>query len=315
MNNNEQQEIELIKFNMGNEILELLNDKDVSEIIINDDTKLFKDTFSEGQVFTGKYIDPTRTLSLIQVVASYSKQIIDENNPILEARLYDKSRFTGVIPPLADNPTINIRKHTILKLTLDDYVDTGVITQNQKKILLDNIKNKRNILVVGATGSGKTTFANACINDISKLNERLGILEDTPEIQTTATNRYFLHTSSNKKMIDLVKVSLRMTPQRIIVGEIRDGASLYLLRAWNSGHGGGVCTIHSDSARKALGQLEGYIQEVSQTPQKQLIADNVHLIVVIDKVFEDGETKRKLVEMVEVKGLDKEGNYILENLC
>lgn len=133
MNNNEQQEIELIKFNMGNEILELLNDKDVSEIIINDDTKLFKDTFSEGQVFTGKYIDPTRTLSLIQVVASYSKQIIDENNPILEARLYDKSRFTGVIPPLADNPTINIRKHTILKLTLDDYVDTGVITQNQKK--------------------------------------------------------------------------------------------------------------------------------------------------------------------------------------
>lgn len=315
MNNNEQQEIELIKFNMGNEILELLNDKDVSEIIINDDTKLFKDTFSEGQVFTGKYIDPTRTLSLIQVVASYSKQIIDENNPILEARLYDKSRFTGVIPPLADNLTINIRKHTILKLTLDDYVDTGVITQNQKKILLDNIKNKRNILVVGATGSGKTTFANACINDISKLNERLGILEDTPEIQTTATNRYFLHTSSNKKMIDLVKVSLRMTPQRIIVGEIRDGASLYLLRAWNSGHGGGVCTIHSDSARKALGQLEGYIQEVSQTPQKQLIADNVHLIVVIDKVFEDGETKRKLVEMVEVKGLDKEGNYILENLC
>ena len=315
MNNNEQQEIELIKFNMGNEILELLNDKDVSEIIINDDTKLFKDTFSEGQVFTGKYIDPTRTLSLIQVVASYSKQIIDENNPILEARLYDKSRFTGVIPPLADNPTINIRKHTILKLTLDDYVDTGVITQNQKKILLDNIKNKRNILVVGATGSGKTTFANACINDISKLNERLGILEDTPEIQTTATNRYFLHTSSNKKMIDLVKVSLRMTPQRIIVGEIRDGASLYLLRAWNSGQGGGVCTIHSDSARKALGQLEGYIQEVSQTPQKQLIADNVHLIVVIDKVFEDGETKRKLVEMVEVKGLDKEGNYILENLC
>jgi len=315
LNNNEQQEIELIKFNMGNEILELLNDKDVSEIIINDDTKLFKDTFSEGQVFTGKYIDPTRTLSLIQVVASYSKQIIDENNPILEARLYDKSRFTGVIPPLADNPTINIRKHTILKLTLDDYVDTGVITQNQKKILLDNIKNKRNILVVGATGSGKTTFANACINDISKLNERLGILEDTPEIQTTATNRYFLHTSSNKKMIDLVKVSLRMTPQRIIVGEIRDGASLYLLRAWNSGHGGGVCTIHSDSARKALGQLEGYIQEVSQTPQKQLIADNVHLIVVIDKVFEDGETKRKLVEMVEVKGLDKEGNYILENLC
>lgn len=140
-------------------------------------------------------------------------------------------------------------------------------------------------------------------------------MEDTPEIQTTATNRYFLHTSSNKKMIDLVKVSLRMTPQRIIVGEIRDGASLYLLRAWNSGHGGGVCTIHSDSARKALGQLEGYIQEVSQTPQKQLIADNVHLIVVIDKVFEDGETKRKLVEMVEVKGLDKEGNYILENLC
>lgn len=314
MNNDKNLEIELIKYNMGKEILELLNDKDVSEVIVNDDNKLFKDTFSEGQVFTGKYVDPIKTLSLIQVVASYSKQIIDENNPILEAKLYDNSRFTGVIPPVADNPTINIRKHTILKLTLDDYVKSEVITENQKEIIVENIKNKRNILIVGATGSGKTTFANACINDISKLNERLGILEDTPEIQTTANNRYFLHTSQNKKMIDLVKVSLRMTPSRIIVGEIRDGASLYLLRAWNSGHGGGVCTIHSDSSKKALGQLEGYIQEVSQTPQKQLIADNIHLIIVISKVFEDGETKRKLVEMVEVKGLDNEGNYILKSL-
>lgn len=301
MNSNKEQTIKLIEVNMGDEILKLLSDEDVTEIMINDDRTVWKQTFSEGLVNAGFEVSSIKSQSLIQVVASYCGKIVDEKNPILECELHDGSRFTGVIPPITTSPTVNLRKHSKKIFTFEDYINQGNLTKEQKEIICNSLDNKENVLVVGATGSGKTTFGNACLEYLSTTSERLGILQDTLELQSSAKNRYYLKTSKNVSMTGLVKVSLRMTPSRIIIGEIRDGAALAMLRAWNSGHGGGFCTIHSDNARKALRQLEGYIEEVSQTSQKSLIADNINLIVVLKN--------KKVVEISRLEGLKDNGEY------
>lgn len=305
MNNNEEI-IKLIEVNMGEKILNFLNDDDVTEIMINDDKTVWVQTFSQGLIGADFIIPSTKTQSLIQVVASFSGKIVDEKNPILECELYDGSRFTGVIPPITVSPTVNIRKHSKKIFTFNDYISQNNLTKEQKEIISKALDNKENVLVVGATGSGKTTFGNACLEYLTNTDERLGILQDTLELQSNAKNRYYLKTSKNIPMTALVKVSLRMTPSRIIIGEIRDGAALAMLRAWNSGHGGGFCTIHSDNARKALRQLEGYIEEVSQTSQRNLIADNINLIVVLEN--------KKVVEISRLEGLLENGEYKLSQI-
>ena len=305
-NDNELQIIELIKFNMGEEILNFLKDDDVTEIMVNDDKTVWIQTFSKGLINAGFEMSSTKSLSLIQVVASYSGKIIDAEEPILETELYDGSRFTGVIFPLTISPTINIRKHSKRIYTFEEYISQNNLLPEQRDLITKSLINKENILIVGATGSGKTTFGNACLEYLSSLEERLGILQDTLELQCHAKNRYYLKTAKGVSMSALVKVSLRMTPDRIIIGEIRDGAALAMLRAWNSGHNGGFCTIHSDNAKKALGQLEGYIEEVSQTPQKNFIADNINLIVVLKK--------KKVIEISRLDGLKDNGQYNLEIL-
>lgn len=302
-----QSKIDYINWNFR-ELKEYLEDDNVNEIAVNDNGEVWIATFTKGWVDTGKRLDKKTILSLMQVVADYREIIVDEVNPILETEFYDGSRFSGTIEPIS-SPSFNLRKHSKLVFTLDDYIKQGNITNEQKKIIQEYILNKKNILVVGATGSGKTTFANACIQEIAEVDDRVVIVEDTKEIQCMVKNNLRLISNKNNTIVQILQHCMRRTPERLIVGEVRGKEALYLLTAWNSGHGGGICTIHSESALKGLRQLEQYIMQGSVNPQQEMIADNINLIVVLKKV----NGKRKIVEMKKMIGLNN-NNYVLEDL-
>ena len=192
----------------------------------------------------------------------------------------------------------------LLVFTLDDYVKNNSMTERQKEILIKAVYERKNILVIGGTSSGKTTLTNAIINEMSCLNQRLLILEDTQEIQSKAENTVFFKTSDTVNMQDLLKSCMRYRPDRIIIGEIRSGEALDLLTAWNSGHPGGISTIHSDTPVGGLKQLEQYIQRVSVSKQQELIAMTVNYLVVIVKE----NNTRVVKEIKEVKGFEN-GKY------
>lgn len=302
--------LEFLEDSLGYENMVLLEDDDVIELYVNDDTKIWIDRLSTGREWTGRYMEPMDSMRVIKTVASHMNKIIDEENTTLSAELPGSgSRFQGIIPPNVENPSFNIRKKGIKIFTLDDYIASGSLSVQQKEIILQGIQQRKNILIVGATSTGKTTFANAVIAEIAKTGDRLIILEDTREIQSVAEDTLRMKTSQYVSLLKLFESTMRQRPDRIIVGEIRGGEALSLLIAWNSGHPGGLCTIHSETAERGLSQLEQYVQIVSVSAQEKLIAQSVNLIIVLKRVGNE----RKVSEIAEVKGYEK-GKYLLEYL-
>ena len=165
---------------LGDENRADLENDDVIELYINDDKKVWIDTLSSGRHFTGRYMDSSDSMRVIQAVADYTDKIVDKTNPFVSSELPGTgSRFQGVIPPIVDNPVFNIRKKGIRVFTLDDYIKSGSLTTRQKDVIIESVNAKKNILIVGGTSSGKTTFANAVIAEIAKTGDRLIIMEDT----------------------------------------------------------------------------------------------------------------------------------------
>lgn len=302
--------IEVLKFSFGPEIMGFLNDKDVIEVYLNDNQELWIDTLSEGRKKTGLRISYEDSLRINTIVAGAVGTEINMKNPLVTAELpIGGSRFQGEIPPVVKTPTFNIRKKAIKIFTLEEYVDNGTMTEKQYNSICKAVKEKKNILVIGGTSSGKTTLCNAIINEMAKYQERMIIIEDTQELQCACDDRVFLRTSDTVTIRDLIKATLRMRPDRISIGEIRGGAALDLLKAWNSGHPGGICTIHADSTRAGLDQLEQYISEVSVSPQQRMISRVAHVLIFIKR---EG-LKRVIGSIAEVKGY-KDGEYILEEV-
>ena len=296
---------------LGDENRADLENDDVIELYINDDKKVWIDTLSSGRHFTGRYMDSSDSMRVIQAVADYTDKIVDKTSPFVSSELPGTgSRFQGVIPPIVDNPVFNIRKKGIRVFTLDDYIKSGSLSLKQKEIIIESVNTKKNILIVGGTSSGKTTFANAVIAEIAKTGDRIIIMEDTKEIQSTAEDTLRMTTSDFASMLDLFKSSMRQRPDRLIAGEVRGEEALSMLTGWNSGHSGGVCTVHSDSARGGLTQLEQYVQIKSVSAQEKLIASAVNLIIVIKKVG----TERKITEIAKVNGWEN-GAYLLEKIA
>lgn len=236
-------------------------------------------------------------------IASCYKTVINRDHPILECELpFDGSRFEGLIPPVVDGPTFTIRRKALRVFTLDEYVESGIMSPRQCELLKAALDNHRNILVVGSTGSGKTTLTNALIHHIatSHPNERPIIIEDTAELQCTSANRVVMRATASVDMLTLLKCTMRLRPDRIIVGEVRGGDALALLKSWNTGHEGGVATVHADNAVAGLYRLEQLVSEVSVTPQHDTIARAVHIIVFIAKTGGG----RRVKEIVSVQGHD-----------
>lgn len=285
------------------EVLTAFNDPNTIEIMLNSDGKLWIEQFGKDMFVLNDNFSEIKAKSIITSVASYIDTVINADNPILECEFpLDGSRFEALIPPVVSKPTFTIRKKAIKIFTLDDYENTNIITKSQKDFLVNAILERLNILVVGGTGSGKTTFSNALIYEISQKapNQRIVIIEDTAELQCASENKVILRANEKVDMLRLLKATMRLRPDRIIVGETRSKEALDLLKAWNTGHPGGIATIHANSAYAGLTRLEQLIAEASNAPMGQLIAEAINLVVFIKKTIQG----RRIEEIAKVLSYD-----------
>ncbi|MCD5327921.1 P-type conjugative transfer ATPase TrbB [Chromobacterium piscinae] len=307
---NQERLLDAIRYAFGPDIMEAMLDPKVVEVMLNDDSIVWVDRLGEGMAplcdRDGEVIKmlPSQAASLINNVATMLSDTVTVENPILEGELpLDGSRFEALIPPVVERPIFAIRKKASLIFTLNDYVKQGVMTLAQADYIRDAVRKRQNILVVGGTGSGKTTLVNAVLHAIAELtpDDRMLIIEDTRELQCSISNKVLLRATDTVPMQMLLKATMRLRPDRICVGEVRDGAALTLLKAWNTGHPGGCATVHANGGEAGLLRIDQLIQEVSNLPQRALIAEAVNVILYIERT----PTGRKLREMIEVNGYDE----------
>jgi type IV secretion system protein VirB11 len=304
---------EKLRSELGPVICAALDDPTIVEIMVNPDGMIRVDYAKAGIRSTGKWIAASRLMAALGTIAAMLDTKINARSPALEGELpLDGSRVTGTIPPVSQGPGLTIRKHTSIVVPLRRYLEEKRISEKHATHLQKAIEERKNIVVAGGTGSGKTTFVNAlldALNDFSP-QERLVVMEDTLELKYSLEDVYSLRTDkkSETTMQDLVKLSLRLRPDRIIVGEVRGGEALDLLKSWNTGHPGGISTVHSNDAESALIRLEHLVSEVSVTPMKELIGESVNLVVFLKREAGIGPV---VTEVMEVKGV-KSGVYDCE---
>jgi type IV secretion system protein VirB11 len=281
---------------LGSSVAAMLDAPDTIEVIANPDGRLWLEQAGKGRVPTPYRLEAAEAERVIRLVATLTGAEVNRDSPIVSAELPPRGeRFEGVLPPVSRAPCFAIRKPAGQVFTLDDYLRTGVVTADQVKQLRQAVASRANIIVAGGTGSGKTTLANALLHEIARLNERVVILEDTRELQCAAEDVVALRTQPGSvSLSDLVRSTLRLRPDRIVVGEVRGPEALDLLKAWNTGHPGGIATLHANSARAALARLEQLTMEVCETPPRTLIAEAVDLVVFIAR---GGPAGRRIPEI------------------
>jgi type IV secretion system protein VirB11 len=305
--------IEKMRRELGSDILAFLGDDDVTEIMLNDDGVVWVSKIGvSGAVDTGFKMTEARSVSFLGTVASFYDKTVNHSNTIISEVLpIDGSRLNGVVPPTVEAPSFNIRKKAKRIFTLDEYIAQGRMTANDKKVIHDGIVKRKNFLVAGATGSGKTTFTNAILSEIGGINpsHRVVSMEDTAELQIPQKNKVRMYTDENVSMQRLLFSAMRQSPDRIIIGEIRNGAALDLLKSWNTGHPGGVTTLHANGCMEALSRLEMLILEAIPNPMRPLIGQALGIVLFIEKL-DKGPT---LTEIMEVRGYDvKNDEYVVE---
>jgi type IV secretion system protein VirB11 len=270
---------------LGDELCVALDDANVVEIMLNPNGKLFIERLGHGIAAAGE-MSPAAAEMVIGTVAHALQSAVDTEQPIISGELpIGGHRFEGLLPPIVAKPAFAIRRRASHVIPLQDYVQSGIMTDYQVSTIRSAITARLNIIICGGTGSGKTTLANAIIDEIvrSAPDDRLVILEDTAEIQCSAANAALLRTTDTIDMVRLLKSTMRLRPDRIVVGEVRDGAALTLLKSWNTGHPGGVATVHANTALSALRRLEQLTAEASQQPMQEVIGEAVDLVISIER--------------------------------
>jgi type IV secretion system protein VirB11 len=302
---------EKLRRELGSQVCGLLDEPDVVEVMLNPDGRLWVERLGGSMTPIGRMF-PWQAEALMATIASTLRTTITRENPILECELpLDGSRFEGLIPPIVAAPTFSIRRKALSIFSLDHYVATGAMSEAQRRALCDAVDNHRNILVAGGTASGKTTLTNAIIDYMAQRwpDERLVIIEDTAEIQCRSENVVFLRTSDGVDMLRLLKATMRLRPTRILVGEVRGGEALALLKAWNTGHPGGVATLHANDVQAAMVRLESLVAEATMAPAQKAIAEAVDLVVFIKKTA----TGRTIDEVATVTAFEN-GVYTLSTI-
>ncbi len=297
---------------MGPVIAEALADDLTTEVMVNPDGRLWLDRHGEGRLVTGHSIGAAETERIIRLIASHVGQECHEFQPIVSAELPETGeRFEGLLPPIAPAPCFSIRKPAKVLYRLGDYVTAQILTPLQADTLREAVETRRNIVVVGGTGSGKTTLVNALLAEVALSGDRVIIIEDTRELHCAAEDCVCLRTKPDvATLADLVRSTMRLRPDRIVIGEVRGPEALDMLKAWNTGHPGGITTLHANSGPAALYRLEQLIQEAVVTVPRRLIAEAIDVLV-----FLKGRGPGRRAETVSaVTGLDANGDYRLQPL-
>ncbi len=302
----------MLRTAMGSAIGAALADPLVVEVMVNPDGALWLDRLGEGRSDAGARLQPAEAERIIRLVASHVRAEVHAGAPTLSAELPESGeRFEGVLPPVAAAPCFAIRKPAARIYTLADYVADRIMAPLQADMLRRAVLDRANILVCGGTSSGKTTLTNALLAEVARCGERVIILEDTRELQCAAADCVALRTRPGVvSMAGLVRSTLRLRPDRIIIGEVRGGEALDMLKAWNTGHPGGIATVHANSARSALYRLEQLVQESVVTVPRRLIAEAIDLVVFIA----GRGSGRRIETIAQVSGLDAGGDYAVADL-
>ena len=299
----------MLRTALGPAITGFLDDASVVEVMLNPDGRLWIDRLAGGLEDTGARLSPADGERIVRLVAHHVGAEVHAERPRVSAELPETGeRFEGLLPPVVAAPSFAIRKPAVAVFTLGDYVAAGIMTAGQAEALRAAVHARKNILVAGGTSTGKTTLVNALLAEVARTGDRVVLIEDTRELQCAAPNLVALRTKDGAaSLTDLVRSALRLRPDRIPIGEVRGGEALDLIKAWGTGHPGGVGTLHAGSAIGALHRLEQLAQEAVVTVPRALIAETIDLVAVLA----GRGSARRLAELAEVQGLSAAGAYQL----
>ncbi|WP_374762592.1 P-type conjugative transfer ATPase TrbB [Komagataeibacter xylinus] len=299
----------MLRTALGSAIAGHLDDPSIVEVMLNPDGRLWIDRLAGRMEDTGTRITPADAERIVRLVAHHVGVEVHPGSPRVSAELPGSGeRFEGLVPPVVAAPCFAIRRPAVAVFSLDDYVTAGIMTAAQAECLRRAVAERQNILVAGGTSTGKTTLVNALLAEIAQTGDRVVLIEDTRELQCAAPNLVALRTRDGAASLsDLVRSSLRLRPDRIPIGEVRGAEALDLLKAWGTGHPGGVGTLHAGSAIGALRRLEQLIQEAVVTVPRALIAETIDMIAVLS----GRGSARRLAELAIVRGLTPDGTYVL----
>lgn len=311
----------------GPEMTSLMHREDITEIYVNDDGYLRYLSYKEGKVKTDVYLEPEKIQAIINLASGQVRKIVNESIPSISTEIKGYgARFQGEMPPIVRNPQFNIRKKATKIFTLEEYVTQGVLSRKHKDFLEASIAKRKNILVVGGTGTGKTTFLNAILDSIAKISpyHRIISLEDLPELQCSADDYSAMYTMQDLNqgivynMTMLLKDCMRRSPDRIIVGEVRDGAAYTMLKAWNTGHEGGASTTHADSAVQGLSRIKSLAQEDPDAAGdlKELIGEAIDIVIGLGHTdLGHGRRGRKVFDVIAVDAFDDlKKEYVIRHI-
>jgi len=304
----------MLRTALGPSIATWLDDPAVIEVMLNPDGRLWIDRLGEGISDTGELLTAADGERIVRLVAHHVGVEVHARSPRVSAELPEGGeRFEGLLPPVVAAPAFAIRKPAVAVFTLDDYAAAGIMSPAEAEALRQGVAARANIIIAGGTGAGKTTLVNALLAEIARTADRIVLIEDTRELQCSAPNLVAMRTKDGVvSLSDLVRSSLRLRPDRIPIGEVRGSEALDLIKAWGTGHPGGVGTIHAGTALGALRRMEQLIQEAVVTVPRALIAETIDLIAVLVR---DGHGRR-LAELARVEGLDPAtGDYRLTPLA
>jgi P-type conjugative transfer ATPase TrbB len=302
----------MLRTALGPAIATFLDDRSIVEVMLNPDGRLWIDRLSGGLEDTGKTLSAADDPLAVRLVAHHVGAEVHADRPRVSAELPETGeRFEGLLPPVVTAPAFAIRKPAVAVFTLDDYVAAGTMTAREAGSLRAAVVSRKNILVAGGTGTGKTTLTNALLVEIAGTSDRVVLIEDTRELQCRAPNLVAMRTKDGvASLSDLVRSSLRLRPDRIPIGEVRGAEALDLLKAWGTGHPGGIGTIHAGTAIGAIRRLEQLIQEAVVTVPKALIAETIDLVAVL----RGRGSERRLSELAFIAGLDPAtGDYRVQS--
>ncbi|MEM9963544.1 MAG: P-type conjugative transfer ATPase TrbB [Pseudomonadota bacterium] len=302
----------MLRTALGPDVAAWLADPAVVEVMLNPDGRLWVDRLGGGLSDTGERLSAADGERIVRLVAHHVGAEVHADAPRVSAELPGTGeRFEGLLTPVVAAPAFAIRKPAVAVFTLDDYVAAEIMDDGAADALREAVAARANILVAGGTSTGKTTLTNALLAEVAKSSDRVVLIEDTRELQCLTPNLVALRTKDGVATLsDLVRSSLRLRPDRIPVGEVRGAEALDLLKAWGTGHPGGIGTIHAGSALGALRRLEQLIQEAVVTVPRALIAETIDLIAVLAGRGAD----RRLAELARVTGLNGSGDYALQPL-